>query len=157
MAAGQKAVESTATTQEEDHVFQMQAREVLRGSFQEIVKEGLSEKILRERLCQDHSEVTDQEEASVKILREEASVKTQKEEALATTDHADHSERILSVHADHSVKDLSVQEDLLMKMEKEGHSEETEEAAASEILPRRASQEEISTISVTRTKAESTR
>jgi len=128
--------------------FQGQARGVQRGLFQTTVKEGLSVKTQKEEVLPDHSEATDQEEVFLTV---------RKEEVWVATDHADRSVRIPSAQEEHSVKDRNVREDLSMKTEKEEDSEAKEEVEDSEILPRRALQERISTISVTKTKAESTR
>ena len=83
------------------------------------------------------------EEASATTARERASAVTVKEEASAATDHADHSQR--------AARESRSQE-------REEVSEATEETPADSRTPeRRASTRRISTISVTRTRAESTR
>ena len=134
--------------QGKDQGFQEQAQGAQRGLFQTTVKEGLSVKTQKEEVLQDHSEATDQEEVFLTARKEEVWVEK---------DHADRSERTQIVREEHLVKDRSVREDLSMKTEKEEDSEAKEEVEDSGILPRRALQERISTMSVTKTKAESTR
>ena len=95
------------------------------------------------------SAATDRADHSLKVGKEDHhSVRTAKEEALIPTDHADHSLRV--------EKEDHHSEETENSLVREGHSV-TESQADSETQPRRASTEMISAISVTRTKAESTR
>ena len=152
-----------------DQEFQEQAQEVQKEFLVKDQKENHSERVV-------HSAATDladrsvrtasgQEETSVRIQREDLSVRAVHS---AATDLADRSVRTASVqeetsvriqredlsvvtdHADHSARTMTVQEEA---------SETTlrEEAADSEAQARRVSLEENSTISVMRTRAESTR
>ncbi len=165
--AAETAVEITAqeTALTEDRQAKAEHSEatVQEGRLEraEIVLEERSETTLKE----EASAVTVLEEVSVRILREEAlaeivqedhSVRILREEASAATVLEDHSERTLK--EDHSEK--IVQEEALVRTPKEEALAEESQLPAAEvdsILQRRASTRRISTISVTRTKAASTR
>jgi hypothetical protein len=165
-----KVVESTATTiQVEDQEYHAQVQEALREYLatttdlaDHSVRAEHSVKVQREEasVVTDHADhsaraTTVREDHSVK---EDHSVRVQREEASVVTDHADHSVRAMTVQEDHSAR--AVHSEKVLKEEASAEREEalaTESQADSETLQRRASQREISTISVTRTRAESTR
>ena len=129
-----------AVSVQEDHLERVQREE----ASAEIAQEELSEKTL-----------SVQEEHLAKIQREEASAI-----ALATTQSAqeDRSEKTLSAQEEHSARIQSVQEDLLVRiLREEASAEESQPEEAVSTQQRRASTRRISTISVMRTRAESTR
>ena len=144
MAAEQKAVGSTVM-QEKDQESQDR-------------KTGLLEKTARD--LEGHSERAQREGASDQTDLEGHSVRTAKDQEnrseKVSTDREDHLVKITKGHADPLEKTTTGQE---------GHSErvmkeevlETEDQEVSRIPQERASTRKISTISATRTKAESTR
>ena len=165
--AAETAVEITAqeTALTEDRQAKAEHSEatVQEGRLEraEIVLEERSETTLKEEASavtvqEEALEKTQREEALEEIVQEEASVKIQREEASAATVQEDHSERTLK--EDHSEK--IVQEEALVRTPKEEALAEGSQLPAAEVdstLQRRASTRRISTISVTRTKAASTR
>ena len=147
--AAETAVEITAqeTALTEDRQAKAEHSEatVQEGRLEraEIVLEEVSVRILREEALaeivqEEHSVRILREEALAEIVQEEASVKIQREEVSETTVQEDHSERTLK---------------------EEALAEESQLPAAEvdSTLQKRASTRRISTISVTRTKAASTR
>ena len=108
----------------------------------------------------EHSEATVREDHSVKaetvreghseraeIVQEDRLEKAQKEEASAENVQEDHSEKTLSAQEEHSVR--------ILREEASAEESRLEEAASTQ--RRRASTRRISTISVMRMRAESTR
>ena len=154
MAAGQKAVGSTATMQERDQESQEQAQGVPReyltakghaGHSVKARKENHSAKAVHSvvtdhgahsaRVQKDHADHSEKdalsaekEEASVRTLKEDHSVK---DVHSVVTDHAAHLARVLTDHAGRSVKAVHSEA-------RESLSVEKEEVADSETLQRRA-------------------
>ena len=133
------------------------------------VKEGLSETTDHaghsEKVRTDHADSSEraasvQEDHSQAIRKDVRSVRAGHSEA---TDHADSSEKARTDLADRSERTESVQEGLSQAIRKDahsvkaGHSEAKGKTEVSVILPRRVSTRRTSTISATRTRAESTR
>jgi len=154
--AAETAVEITAqeTALTEDRQAKAEHSEatVLEGRLETTLKEEASAEIVLE----EASARILREEALAEIVQEEHSVRILREEASAVTVQEDHSERTLK--EDHSEK--IVQEEALARTLKEEALAEESQLPAAEvdsILQRRASTRRISTISVTRTKAASTR
>ena len=168
MAAGQKAVGSTAAAQERDREYQEpeaeEQRECSRVTIKEVAvptgREGHSERTVS-------SAVTDQEGLLAKTGRADLSVKTVSSAATDQEGHsektgrADLSERTVSPvqtdREDHSAKAESVREEVSERIVKEDRWEATERVQVREIQQERALQGRISTISAMKTKAESTR
>ena len=156
-AAEQKVVENTAT-QETDRTRVSEATDLADLSVKtQSVREGHSEKTARDQ--EDHSEKADlsEREASEATGLADLSVRTQNV-------LGDRSEKTAKDQEDHSVRTMKGQEDSLARTAKDQedhHSvrevSETESQGDSEIPAERASTEMTSTISVTRTRAESTR
>ena len=161
--AAEMAVESTVTEDNQTMLKEETSEETARDAVSaatgladhslKTVKEDLSE-MAREKVSEaekdaasaatdlaDHSLKTAKEDLS-EMVKEEVS-EVEKDAASAATDLADHSLKAVTEDR-HS-------------LEKEGHSATRDREADSEIPERRASTRKISTISVTRTKAESTR
>jgi hypothetical protein len=144
-AAEQKVVESTAT-QVKDQEFHVLVHVALKEFSDRTAKEEalvVTDHAEALAKAQREASVTDHAEVSVKVLREasvtdqeETLERVQKEEALVVTDHAEALAKAQTVQEDHSKEEAT---------------------AVSETLARRASLREISTTSVTRTRAESTR
>ena len=129
MAATQKAVESTAM-QVKDQEFHVQAHAAAKElSAVKTDQEDHLERVTTVREDRSVRTAKDQEGHSEKVLKEEVSEATVQEDLLerTMTDHADLSEKVLK------------------------------EEAVSRIQEERVSTRRTSTISVTRTKAESTR
>ena len=165
-AAEQKVVESTAM-QVEDQEFHAQAHAVLKGYLARATSHADHlEKVLKE----EASATTDREDHSARTtsVQEDRSERTAKDqeghleriqkEDSTLTDHADHLERTASVQEGRSVRTAKDQEDHSARADsQEKETLETESQEDSEIQAERASTEGISTTSVTRMKAESTR
>ena len=156
-------------TQVRDHGFHAQEAEAQRGSFQMTIQK-------------EASAATDPADLSAKAqtVREDHSAKVLKEGVSVETDHADLSVKEQTVQGERSERarreedsETTVQDVLSVTVQREEVSVETDHAghsvkdlkeggsaatgkADSETLERRASQRRTSTISVTRTKAEST-
>ena len=148
---------------QESHALEAEAQ---KGSFQMTIQKEVS--VATDLAGHSEKAQTVREDRSAKVLKGEASV---------ATDHADRSAKAQTAREDRSAKvkkekdsEVTVQDVLSVTMQKEevvtdhaDHSEraqkegasEATEKADSEIQERKASQRRTSTISVTRTRAES--
>jgi len=154
--------------QEKDQGFHAQGAEALRGSFQMTIQKEASEATD----LADHSE-------KVRTVRKDHLARALREEVSVATGHVDHSVKGRTARGDHSARvkkeeasATTVQDVLSVTVRKEEASAETDRAghsakalkegasaatgkADSETPERRVSQRRTSTISVTRTRAES--
>jgi metal-dependent amidase/aminoacylase/carboxypeptidase family protein len=114
-----------------------------------------------EIVLEDHLETTRREEVLAETVQEDLSERTLREEVLEATVQEDRLERTQSALEDSSVRVATVQEEVLERTQREEALVETEDhllvAEAVSTQQRRASTRRISTTSVTKSRAVSTR